>query len=106
VAESDFTDTDINIDADRQRSIIRWVIGLTLLALLLAGIALALRGPVAVGVDDGTSPAGNIREQTRQQTDEPTDEPKNEVPRSLRQYAAAPRPILEQGRVDSPQRMC
>jgi hypothetical protein len=96
VAERDLTNTN------RQRSIRLWIIGLTLLALLLAGIALALRGPVAVGVDDGTSPAGNIREPT----DEPTDEPKNEVPRSLRQYAAAPRPILEYGRVDSSQRMC
>jgi hypothetical protein len=93
VTESSFT------NITRQRSILlRWIIGLTLLALLLAGIALALRGPVAAGVDDGTSPAGHIEEQT--------EEEKNEVPRSLRQYAAAPRLLLESGRVDSLQRMC
>ena len=92
MTESSFTNTD------RQRNLIRWIIGLTLLALLLAGIALALRGPVAAGVDDGTSPAGNLQEQK--------DEEKNEVPRSLRQYAAAPRRLLESGRVDSLQRMC
>lgn len=63
----------------RQRGILRWIIGLTLLALLLAGIALTLRGPVAAGVDDGTSPAGNVNEEKRE---------KNEVPRSLRQYAS------------------
>ena len=84
MAESDFTDTDINIDADRQRSILRWIIGLTLLALLLAGIAVALRGPVAAGVDDGTAPAGHMEEE-------------NDVPPSLRQYAAAPRIFLLQG---------
>jgi len=98
VAESDFTDTDINIDAHTQRSILRWIIGLTLLALLLTGIAMALRGPVAAGVGDDTAPAGHVEEE------------KNEVPRSLRQYAAAPRPVLHQGleggRVDSLQRMC
>ena len=97
MAENDFTDTDINLDSDTQRSILRWVIGLTLLALLLAGIAVALRGPVAAGVDDGTAPAGHLEEE-------------NEVPRSLRQYAAAPRTFLFQGlqggRVDSLQRMC
>ena len=102
MAEIDFTDTDLNIDPDRQRNIIRWVIGLTLLALLLVGIALALRGPVAAGVDDGTAPAGNVNE--------PTEEQKNDVPPSLRQYAAAPRIFLLQGlqggRVDSLQRMC
>ena len=106
MAENDFTDTDINLDSDTQRSILRWVIGLTLLALLLAGIAVALRGPVAAGIDDGTAPAGNVKEQTN----EPMEEEQNEVPRSLRQYAAAPPPLLHQGlqggRVDSLQRMC
>jgi hypothetical protein len=59
-----------------------WIIGLTLLALLLAGIAYALRGPVAAGTGDGTAPAGILRQ--------PAGEPEKELPRSLRQYAAAP----------------
>lgn len=68
------------IEINRRHSgILPWIVGLTLLALVLAGIALALRGPVAVGVEDGTSPAGNLKE-----------EQKNEVPRSLRQWAEVP----------------
>ena len=68
------------IEINRRHSgILPWIVGLTLLALLLAGIALALRGPVAAGVEDGTSPAGNLKE-----------EQKHEVPRSLRQWAEVP----------------
>jgi hypothetical protein len=77
-----------------QSSLLRWIIGLALLALLLAGIAYALRGPIAAGVDDGASPAGNFREPAGEPKDELKNEPKNEIPRSLRQYAAAPAPIL------------
>jgi hypothetical protein len=69
------------INSTRQRNLRWWIIGLTLLALLLAGIAVALRGPVAAGVDDGTAPAGHMEEE-------------NEVPRSLRQYAATPPPAV------------
>lgn len=65
--------------ARRHSGILPWIIGLTLLALLLAGIILALRGPVAAGVEDGTTPAGNLKE-----------EKQNEVPRSLRQWAQVP----------------
>jgi hypothetical protein len=57
--------------------ILPWIFGLVLLALLLAGLIFSLRTPRAVGVDDGTKPAGNVQE--RQST-----------PRSLRQYAQAP----------------
>jgi hypothetical protein len=63
----------------RHNGILPWIVGLTLLALLLAGIALALRGPVAAGIGDGTSPAGNLKE-----------EQQNEIPRSLRQWAEVP----------------
>jgi hypothetical protein len=63
----------------RHSGMLPWIVGLILLALLLAGIAFALRGPVAAGVDDGTTPAGNLKE-----------EQQNEVPRSLRQWAQVP----------------
>jgi len=73
VAESDRIE-----NIDRQRTLRRWIIGLTLLALFLAWIAFTLRGPGATGIDDGTSPAGNLNEEKNE---------KNEVPRSMRQYA-------------------
>jgi hypothetical protein len=63
----------------RHSGMLPWIVGLILLALLLAGIAFALRGPVAAGVEDGTTPAGNLKE-----------EPQTEVPRSLRQWAEMP----------------
>jgi hypothetical protein len=56
----------------KQRSIVPWIIGLTLLALLLAWLALALHRPAEAGADDGTSAVEN---------------PQDRQPRSLRQYA-------------------
>jgi hypothetical protein len=70
--------------AERQRGILPWILGLILLALLLAGIAFALRGPAAVGVDDGATPAGNIQKKLQDE--------ENRQPRSLRQWADLHRP--------------
>jgi hypothetical protein len=60
---------DIDI---KHRNILPWIIGVILLALLLAWLALALRRPAAVGTDDGTSAVEN---------------PQDRQPRTLRQYA-------------------
>jgi hypothetical protein len=69
-----------NIAIERKHpGVLPWVLGLVLLALLLAGLIFSLRTPRAVGVDDGAAPAGNIQERPS-------------TPRSLRQYARAPLP--------------
>lgn len=70
--------TGSNVAIERKHpGVLPWVLGLVLLALLLAGLIFSLRAPRAVGVDDGAAPAGNVHEQ-------------QSTPRSLRQYALAP----------------
>ena len=65
-------------DIERKHpGILPWIIGLILLALVMTAVALTLRRPRAVGVDDGNAPAA-------------VQDGKDQQPRSLRQYALVP----------------
>jgi hypothetical protein len=78
--EEHVANTEVIESGHKAQHIVPWIIGLILLALVLTGMILALRGPRAVGVDDGAAPAGNIQEDRRQ-------EEQGRQPRTLRQYA-------------------
>jgi len=65
--------TQVGTIHHKHHGVLPWILGLILLALLLAGLIFFLHAPRAVGVDDGAAPVGNVHEP--------------QTPRSLRQYA-------------------